>query len=875
MKAPILVCLVLVAASTTIVSAQNLIFNPENVAFDPIGNRYFVANAPRGEIVEIDSLGNQSYYKQGLGICEGNLVKDNILYQMTETGILGFDLATGNNVLTHLSGMPSASGSGFGGVTADTSDNLYFIDHTGFLYKIDLSTQACSRIISSGFAAGLQTIAFDPTNNRLLAVSYSNASPIQAVQLPAGTLSTVVITPWGYLDGITVDEYGNVYVSQSTGGKVYRYDWGFRSAPRLVSQGHFEPSGLVYNQRDDILAIPNYTGDRVDFVPTLLDPSIRQISFSDAAGGNGNGVLEAGEAIDLIVSVLNPCHVPAENVTLSLAINDPAVPVDIASTQWASIPARDSISTAASPLRFHIPSPFLARLDSFFLVLTYDNGAVADTTEMLHAVGAPRLLLVDDDNHSSLESYYAQSLTDLKIAYDIKDAYSGISGATLAAYDAVIWFTGNYRGSLLENSDVSAIQIYLDGGGNLFLTGQGIAEQLDISGRTDFLNGYLRCSYSGTTPAVALLSGFPTASLFAIGDTVRISGVAGANNQTSPDYIAAMNGAGGELGYITTTDLGAVSYAGSYKLVFFSFGFEAIYNDLNRWTKRDIVMARVLDFLGLQRLKSSMTFSVTPGEMMHVTNLTPTIAWTYSAPGFAQQGFQLEVGIDNDWTTAEMWQTGQVSSPQVSVVYSGAALSVGTTYDYRIRLSDGSDWTDWYYGALHTNTAPGTPSDLTPRNRNLVPAAPVLLSFANTSDAEKDKLSYTYELYTDTLLTNRLAQVSGVAEDGSGRTSWQIPITLTSGYIYYWRARAYDGFAYGSWTAPVAFAYGQLFMPGDANGDHHVNVGDPVFLINYIFKAGTPPSPLKAGDSNCDNKVNVADVVYLINYVFKSGVPPC
>jgi len=63
-------------------------------------------------------------------------------------------------------------------------------------------------------------------------------------------------------------------------------------------------------------------------------------------------------------------------------------------------------------------------------------------------------------------------------------------------------------------------------------------------------------------------------------------------------------------------------------------------------------------------------------------------------------------------------------------------------------------------------------------------------------------------------------------------------------------------------------------LPGDANGDDSVNVGDAVFLINYVFKGGPAPDPLCCGDANGDETVNVGDAVYLINYVFKGGPPP-
>jgi hypothetical protein len=66
-----------------------------------------------------------------------------------------------------------------------------------------------------------------------------------------------------------------------------------------------------------------------------------------------------------------------------------------------------------------------------------------------------------------------------------------------------------------------------------------------------------------------------------------------------------------------------------------------------------------------------------------------------------------------------------------------------------------------------------------------------------------------------------------------------------------------------------------FFVCGDANGDDIVNIGDAVFLINYIFKFGSAPEPIEAGDANCDGSIDVGDAVYLVHYVFMKGDPPC
>jgi hypothetical protein len=72
----------------------------------------------------------------------------------------------------------------------------------------------------------------------------------------------------------------------------------------------------------------------------------------------------------------------------------------------------------------------------------------------------------------------------------------------------------------------------------------------------------------------------------------------------------------------------------------------------------------------------------------------------------------------------------------------------------------------------------------------------------------------------------------------------------------------------------AGFVYPAVVNCGDANGDGVIDVGDLVFLINYLFKSGPIPKPYQAGDANCSGSVDVGDVVYLINYLFKSGPPP-
>jgi 6-phosphogluconolactonase (cycloisomerase 2 family) len=89
---------------------------------------------------------------------------------------------------------------------------------------------------------------------------------------------------------------------------------------------------------------------------------------------------------------------------------------------------------------------------------------------------------------------------------------------------------------------------------------------------------------------------------------------------------------------------------------------------------------------------------------------------------------------------------------------------------------------------------------------------------------------------------------------------------------YYWKVKAYDNWGAVRWSNQTWHLV--YFIRGDVNMDETMDVGDVVYLINYLFKSGTASDPLAVGDANCDSVVDVGDVVYLINYLFKGGPPP-
>jgi len=64
-------------------------------------------------------------------------------------------------------------------------------------------------------------------------------------------------------------------------------------------------------------------------------------------------------------------------------------------------------------------------------------------------------------------------------------------------------------------------------------------------------------------------------------------------------------------------------------------------------------------------------------------------------------------------------------------------------------------------------------------------------------------------------------------------------------------------------------------VPGDANMDGTVNVGDAIYIINCVFKDCLGHPCENQLDANCDGSWNVGDAVFLINRIFRGGPEPC
>jgi hypothetical protein len=89
---------------------------------------------------------------------------------------------------------------------------------------------------------------------------------------------------------------------------------------------------------------------------------------------------------------------------------------------------------------------------------------------------------------------------------------------------------------------------------------------------------------------------------------------------------------------------------------------------------------------------------------------------------------------------------------------------------------------------------------------------------------------------------------------------------------YYLKAKAKDiNDRESGWSDSLSIL---RYNCGDCNDDGIVDLGDVIYVINYLYKGEPGPDPLQSGDVNHDGQINVGDVISLVNYLFRDGSPP-
>ena len=193
-----------------------------------------------------------------------------------------------------------------------------------------------------------------------------------------------------------------------------------------------------------------------------------------------------------------------------------------------------------------------------------------------------------------------------------------------------------------------------------------------------------------------------------------------------------------------------------------------------------------------------------------------------------------------------------------------ATLNDNSRYYWRARATDGYSYSLWAYGTFFVNSQNDPPGAFiagSPRDNFEVDTQTPVLQVTNSRDIDEDTVTYTFEVYADSGMSNLVASVAGIPAGADQITSWTVAAeqALNDGTWYFWQVTATD--EHGAQTAATLSSFfvntanqaptsAALASPSDNSEvntlELDLTVGNAVDLdedpLTYYFELDTVPT---------------------------------
>jgi len=193
------------------------------------------------------------------------------------------------------------------GITADAQGNLYVADFDvsklsgpGNVVVFDHAGRLLRKLDVSGSSPLLLGLAFNPQTNALLVLDFGNGNVLQVnPQTGAASVFAFIGTPQsGHgINGLTFDPAGNVYVSDSFAGTIWKIPAGSNapsawvSDPTLRTSGvpPFGANGIAFNNAHDAMFVANTGNDTIVRIPVdgNFEPGAPAVFVNSINGADG------------------------------------------------------------------------------------------------------------------------------------------------------------------------------------------------------------------------------------------------------------------------------------------------------------------------------------------------------------------------------------------------------------------------------------------------------------------------------------------------------------------------------------------------------------------------------------------------------------
>lgn len=370
--------------------------------------------------------------------------------------------------------------------------------------------------------------------------------------------------------------------------------------------GYTNPNSLDYALQQSYVGVRNisnsdtimYADLDVGTRPFIMARSLDQY---ETGSSNANGRIDAGETGTLAVRLENIYPSALTNGKLKLISTTPDLVIDTAA-QNISVGSLDTATVFLTSAAEVQPGAEPRKVTVNVSVETPEETFVYP---MAMFIGYPKLVLMNLDSVASenIAGYFENAVEALGENSETVGMLSNtMKNAKLSYRNVVVVFSGRKTSNIITDSLGAQLVAFMNMGGQLFITGQNIAEDLKKR-ESPYAASILRSAWNKNVAIGRTLNGI-TSDLF--GGQLpmfNVSGGNGAKNQTSPDELL-VDTAQAHPSFIWNSKTGT-AYGGVWyhepttgaKVVFWSFGLEAINDSAVGGSSKAQALSAVLNYL--------------------------------------------------------------------------------------------------------------------------------------------------------------------------------------------------------------------------------------------------------------------------------------
>ena len=299
-------------------------------------------------------------------------------------------------------------------------------------------------------------------------------------------------------------------------------------------------------------------------------------SPSSPSDGDTDSYADPGETLDFSIKLMN-LGTSADSLSLQYSTTSYFIESVLDASTYPGLAPGDSADNS-QPLRLRIKPTNAGEVPALIKLSIVANGVTYNKVLNLNVtLGVPGIMVVDDDGRAKAEQKMMLELGRLGYLWTAwETAQKGIpSLEEMQKHRVVLWITGPAAVEPLDQSEISLLKSYLDGGGKLILSSQYLLVNPSAPA-ADFARNYLRVDswqdddsalqYIWPDPASPISSGFTVRKMWTINyypilpRTVALTPAPGAISALKNDRM-----------HTTMVQYGQTN---GYGIIFSSFGLE-------------------------------------------------------------------------------------------------------------------------------------------------------------------------------------------------------------------------------------------------------------------------------------------------------------